>query len=161
MATAADPERGAAKALELAYRYLNRRDRTRAQVAAHLCAREVPAAAIEEAVETLERQGYLDDARYARAFAEDRRALDGWGPQRIERALLAAGVDDGLVADAVGARDAGEELEAALELLRRRFRAIPGDDRERASALGMLVRKGFDLDFAYEAIRAFERAGTR
>ncbi|HUR87257.1 MAG TPA: RecX family transcriptional regulator [Solirubrobacteraceae bacterium] len=161
MATAADPERGATKALELALRYLNRRERTRAQVAGHLSRRELPAAAIEEAVATLARQGHLDDARYARAFAEDRRALDGWGPERIERALVAAGVDDGLVADAVGARDAGEELEAALELLRRRFREIPGDDRERASALGMLVRKGYDLDLAYEAVRAFERAESR
>ncbi len=160
MATTADPERGAARALELAYRYLNRRDRTRAQVAAHLESREVPAAAIDEAVETLERQGYLDDARYARAFAEDRRALDGWGPERIERALLGAGVDDALVAAAVGARDAGEELEAALELLRRRLHAVPGDDRERASALGLLVRKGYGLDFAYDAVRAFERTGA-
>ena len=161
MATTADPKRGAARALELGYRYLNRRDRTKAQVAAHLESREVPAAAIGEAVETLERQGYLDDARYARAFAEDRRALDGWGPERIERTLLAAGVDERLVAAAVGTRDAAEELEAALELLRRRFHEVPADDRARASALGMLVRKGYGVDFACDAVRAFERAGVR
>ena len=31
-------------------------------------------------------QGYLDDARFAQRFAEDRRRLDGWGAERIERA---------------------------------------------------------------------------
>ncbi len=59
----------------------------------HLAGKEIDEAAIDGAIETLERQGYLDDARYARTFAEDRRRLDDWGPERIERRLLALGVD--------------------------------------------------------------------
>ena len=39
------------------------------------------------AVASLVRDGYLDDASYARRYAEDRRNLDGWGAERIERAL--------------------------------------------------------------------------
>ena len=35
-------------------------------------------------------QGYLDDARYAQRFAEDRRTLDAWGAERIERRLRTA-----------------------------------------------------------------------
>ncbi len=64
--------------------------------------------------------GYLDDARYARAFAEDRRALDAWGAERIERRLLELGVDPEHVAVAIGERDGETELDAALQLLRRR-----------------------------------------
>lgn len=155
-----DGERRTARALELAYRHLNRRDRTQAQIVAHLQSREIEAAAIDGAVETLVRQGCLDDARYARAFAEDRRALDGWGTERIERVLLAAGVDHDLVVAAVGVREPGAELDAALGLLRRRFREAPASDRERDRALGMLVRKGYDRDLAYDAVREFERAGV-
>ena len=33
----------------------------------------------------------------------------------------------------------------------------PQSDRERERALGMLVRKGYDLELAYDAVRAFER----
>ena len=102
------------------------------------------------------RQGYVDDARYARTFAEDRRKLDDWGPERIERRLLALGVDAELVTDALSVRDAAGELDAAVALLRRRFgAAIPADDRERERALGMLARKGYDLELAYDAVRAF------
>ncbi len=104
--------------------------------------------------------GYLDDARYARAFAEDRRALDAWGPERIERRLLELGVDREHVAAAIGDRDAETELAAALELLRRRCRTVPANERERDRALGMLVRKGYDLELAYDAVRAFERPPT-
>jgi regulatory protein len=93
-------------------------------------------------------------------FAEDRRALDAWGPERIERRLLELGVDREHVAAAVGGRDGAGELDAALELLRRRVREIPSSERERDRALGMLVRKGYDLELAYDAVRAFERAGA-
>jgi regulatory protein len=159
-ATAPDPERRLAQALELAYRHLNRRDRTVAQLRRHLESRGVAEPAIDGAVETLARQGYLDDARFARAFTEDRRALDGWGAERIERALLAAGVGAELVAAALGVRDAGDELGAAVALLRRRCRGIPTTDRERERALGLLVRRGYELELAYEAVRTFERAGA-
>jgi regulatory protein len=104
--------------------------------------------------------GYLDDARYARVFAEDRRALDAWGPERIERRLMALGVDREHIAAAIGERDGATELEAALELLRRRCREVPSNERDRERALGMLVRKGYDLELAYDAVRAFERAGA-
>ena len=64
------------------------------------------------------------------------------------------------VAAAIGERDGAGELEAALDLLRRRLREIPSSERERDRALGMLVRKGYDLELAYDAVRAFERAGA-
>jgi regulatory protein len=102
---------------------------------------------------------YLDDARYARRFAEDRRTLDSWGADRIERRLLGSGVSPGLVAAALAAQDVDGELEAALALLRRRFRERPSNDRERERALAVLVRKGYGLELAYDAVRRFEREG--
>jgi regulatory protein len=144
-------------ALDVAYRYLGRRDRTVAEMRRHLEARGVEPATVDEAVEDLGRQGYLDDARYAQRFAEDRRTIDAWGAERIERRLLAVGVAPELVEAALEERDGAEELEAAVAVLRRRLQAAPADDRARDRALGMLVRKGYDLDLAYDAVRAFGR----
>jgi regulatory protein len=124
----------------------------------HLESKEVDEASIQTAVQALARQGYLDDGRYARTFAEDRRRLDDWGPERIERKLLGLGVDGELVSAAVAARDAAGELDAAVALLRRRLGdAIPATERERERALGMLARKGYDLELAYDAVRALAR----
>jgi regulatory protein len=144
-------------ALEVAYRFLGRRDRTVAEVRERLEAEEIEAEVVDEAIAELTRQGYLDDARYAQRFAEDRRTIDAWGAERIERRLLAVGVDPGLIAVVLGERDGAEELEAALAVLRRRFPRAPADDRDRDRALGILVRKGYDLDLAYDAVRAYER----
>lgn len=153
----ADPESRLQHALDLAYRYLGHRDRTVLEVRRHLEHKRVEPVAIDAAVAELIDHGYLDDVRYARRFVEDRRTLDAWGRDRIERKLLAAGIDGETVALALAAQDGEDELEAACALLRRRFPVPPAGDRERDRALGMLVRKGYDLDLAYDAIRRVGR----
>ena len=146
------------RALDLAFRYLGPRDRTVAETRRYLEGKRVDPTAITAAVAELAEQGYLDDARYAKRFAEDRRELDDWGAERIERRLLAAGVDPDLVAAALAQQAAEDELAAAVALLRRRFPNPPTNDRERNRALGVLVRKGYESGLAHEAVRALERA---
>jgi regulatory protein len=145
------------RALEYAYRALNRRDRTEVQLRGDLQRRGTDPAAVEQAIALLREQGYIDDAAYARRFAEDRRRLDSWGSERIERRLLAAGVAPEHIEPAVTLGDPRWELDAAVELLRRRFPEPPRDDRGRSRALGVLVRRGYDLELAHDAVRAHER----
>lgn len=151
------PEAQLQQAMDLAYRYLGKRDRTEAEVRGHLAANEVGKASIDDAVDALVLQNYVDDARYARVFAEDRRNLDAWGSERIERRLRTLGVDAEHIAAAVNDREASDELEAAIALLRRRFAGAPDNARERERALGLLVRRGYDLDLAHDAVRALAR----
>jgi regulatory protein len=145
-------------ALDLAYRYLGRRDRTVAEMRRHLEGKRVGPDTIDATVAELHEQGYLDDARFAQRFAEDRRTLDAWGAERIERKLREAGVPTEHIEAALGTQTADEAREAAIDLLRRRLPEPPRDDRGRERALGLLVRRGYDLEMAYEAVRAFERA---
>ena len=160
---ATDPEARLQHALDLSYRYLGFRDRTVLEVRRHLESKRVEPDTIEQTVAELLAQGYLDDARFARRFVEDRRALDDWGNERIERKLLASGVDGDLVQAALHAptTDTGNavqsQFDAALATLQRRFRVPPESDRDRERALGFLVRKGYELEVAYDAIRAYGR----
>ena len=154
-----DPEARLQHALDLSYGWLGRRDRTVAEVRRHLEAKRVEPRTIDDAVAELRLQGYLDDAGYARRFTEDRRNLDGWGADRIARRLRALGVADEVVEGALGDRDHGDELEAAVEVLRRRVRDVLAVDAGRERALGVLARRGYDLDLAYQAVRRFEREG--
>lgn len=160
-AKAAGPDAGPAerleRALELAYRHLARRDRTVLEVRRHLVSRGVDGDTVEAALAELAVQGYLDDARYAARFAEDRRSIDAWGGERIARRLLDAGVAREHVEAALRDREQTEELEAAVAVLRRRLPEPPRTDRARERALGLLVRRGYELELAYEAVRAFER----
>ena len=158
--TATTAEERLQHGLDLSYRYLGRRDRTVLEVRRHLEAKRVEPDTIEATVAELAEQGYLDDARYAQRFTEDRRNLDAWGSDRIERKLRTVGVAAELIEQAVADTSGGTELDAAVALLERRFGVPPADDRGRERALGLLARKGYELELAYDAVRAFERSAA-
>jgi regulatory protein len=146
------------EAIATAYRYLNRRERTQAEMRAHLDRMGVGPRAVEQAIAALVQDGQLDDRRFARLFIQDKRELEGWGSDRIRQALLARGVEADVIDGALSEADGGDELERALELLRRRFPSPPHDRRERDRALGVLLRKGYDAELALDAIAAHARA---
>lgn len=154
-----DPRARAQHALDVAYRHLSRRDRTVAELRRYLEHRRVDPDTIATTLAELCERGYLDDARYARTFAEDRRNLDGWGAERIRRRLEQSGVAGAAIEAALEVQGRDEELRAALNVLQTRLATPPDDDRGRERALGMLVRRGYELDLAYDAVRAFERGG--
>ncbi len=156
-----DTEAGLERALAIAYRYLNSRERTRAEMRAHLQGKGIDARDTERSIQALAEQGHLDDARFARLFVQDKRELDQWGADRIRQVLYARGVDPDVAEAAVAEHEHEEksagEIDRALAVLRRRFPSPAGDRRERERALGVLLRKGYDSDLALEAITAHMR----
>jgi regulatory protein len=149
------------RALELAYRYLGRRERTVCELRRYLLGRDIDEASVSAAITELVEQGAIDDGRFARLFVEDKRELERWGSERIKRALLVRGIDPELIDAALGRAEAnaGEEseLDRALALLRQRFPVPPQGRTERERALGLLLRKGYDTDLALEALYAAGR----
>ena len=154
-----DPAERVQHARNLAWTALNRRERTVAELARLLEGKRVEPAVIDEVVGELQEQGYLDDAGYAQRFADDRRRLDGWGPERIERRLRSLGIGGAELEAALDRRDERDELEAALALLARRFPEPPATPRDCQRALGVLVRKGYELELAYDALRRHAGVG--
>ncbi len=149
------------RAIQIAYRFLNKRERTVAEMRDRLEREDdIGQAEIEAAIDELVGFGYLDDARYARVFAEDKRTLEQWGSERIARTLRERGVDRGLIAAALeqlGEAAEESELDRALQLLTQRFPLGPAEPRDRDRAFGVLVRKGYDTEVAADAIRAWAR----
>jgi len=143
-------------ALTLAYRYLNRRDRTETEVRAHLEGKGIDPGDVEQVIATLQDQGFVDDARYARLLAEDKRNLEGWGSERIRRTLSARGIDSELIEDALAAdgdqQGTTTEIDRAVAVLSRRFPTPPRERRERDRALAVLLRKGYDVELALDAL---------
>lgn len=153
------------RAAELAYRYVARRERTVHELRKHLVSRGLAAPEIDGAVEELVETGYLDDARYARLFVQDKRGIEQWGSERIRRGLLSRGIERDVV-DAALATDVWDEdapaegdseLGRALAVLERRFPDPPSDRRERERALATLVRRGYEPELALDAIAAHSR----
>jgi regulatory protein len=145
-----------ADAFERALEALSHRERTTAEIAEWLEARGFARTEVETALNRLIEAGAVDDENFARRYAEDKRELRGWGPDRIREALARRGLERELIDAAVAGDGHGTQLERAIELLERRGDALV-DERSRSRALAFLARRGYDVDLAYEAVRGVER----
>lgn len=143
-------------AYELALKALGHKERTQSELRAWLAERGVADEEIEEVIVLLAEAGAIDDASFARRYAVDKRLLAGWGPGRIEQALEGRGVARGHIEAALGGEDEGAQVERAISILLGRGMSCD-TERERERALGLLVRRGFPLELAYDAVRAAER----
>jgi regulatory protein len=148
------------RAIDLAYRALGQRERTVLELRAYLERKRVEPEAIDHAVVELKQAGLLDDARFASRFAEDKRTLERWGSERIERDLRRRGVPADLIAATVATQDRSDELAAALALLGDRAPGPLSDERGRDRAWRLLVRKGYEPELAYDAVREHARQRT-
>jgi regulatory protein len=118
--------------IEFAARALRHRERSRQEIDDRLAKAGVGEDARAEALETLERVGYVDDARFARARAEALAGRD-FGDEAIRADLER----HGLAADEVAAALAGLESEPArAAVLVERLGRTP-------AVAGRLARKGF------------------
>jgi regulatory protein len=143
-------------AFELAVGAISRKERTVAELREWLAARDVESGEAEEAVTRLIEIGELDDERFARRYADDKRELHGWGPDRIREALVERGIDRPIAEAAAGGDGAGQQAERAADLLRGRGTNLAGE-ASRAKALAYLARRGYDYEVAYQAVRLAER----
>jgi regulatory protein len=144
------------RAIQLGYRAVGQRERTVAELRTILERKRVEPEAIDSAVTELIQAGLLDDARYAERFAEDKRELDRWGSERIALELQRRGIAPHLIEVALADHSREAELQTALLVLAQRL-PPPSDDRERDRAWRLLVRRGYEAELAYEAVRRHER----
>jgi regulatory protein len=121
--------------LQVAVRALRHRDLSTAAVEERLERAGVGEPEREEALETLRRVGYVDDARFAERRA--RQLADrGWGNAGIAADLERQGVDAGAAAAAI----------ALLEPEAERARAIVARRGRSPKTAAYLLRHGFEAD---------------
>ncbi|HEV7640112.1 MAG TPA: regulatory protein RecX [Gaiellaceae bacterium] len=121
--------------IEIAARALQHRDRSRREIEARLARAGIDDDRLTDALDTLERVGYVDDGRFAGARAEAL-ANRGYGDEWIRHDLREHGVAGEAIAEAVGALvPEGERAAGLVERLGR----TPKTAKQ-------LARKGFGED---------------
>lgn len=129
---------------------LSRREISRAELKRKLA----PYAESEEEIEAVlnefaERQ-WQSDARYAEAYIHSKSRQHG--KLRLKQALAAKGVSEDIMRELMPARDT--ELQAAVAVLRKKFKQ-PGDDlKEKQKQMRFLAYRGFDMDIIQTALKS-------
>jgi regulatory protein len=136
------------EALEEAYRaalaILERKARTVRELTEAMKRKGFSQDAIAGSIRRLKQRRLLDDAAYARRFAEQRVAMQRKGSRLVRQELLQRGISREEADQALQALDSGVEQETALALARKKWPGIKGEPREkRMKLIAFLVRRGF------------------
>lgn len=113
----------------------------------------LPSSDIERVIEYLVIHRFVDDSRYARAFAADKVRFAGYGRLKIRMALAAKRVASPLIAEALQSIDDGEYSAALLKMARSHAASLDLDDYEdRARLYRRLVSRGYESSLVSKAI---------
>ena len=104
--------------------------------------------AAERLVESLVGDRFVDDSRYAAAFAREKARLSGWGPVKISFALTAKGISRAVVSEALKEVDPDEADNRMVSVLEARYRALKGDPQKKFK----LIKFGLTRGYEYEKI---------
>ncbi len=136
---------------------LVRREHSRRELKQKLRLRGKENEEIEAALETLSRQDFQNDERFAMALARSRQSA-GYGPLRIRAEMAQHSLSTELISQAIEAL-ACDWLEMAQDLVTRRYlRKIQADPNQSRKAADFLLRRGFDQKTAFAAVKIKEWA---
>ena len=118
-----------------------------------LKALEGDADAAERIVASLVRDRFVDDRRYAAAFAREKAALPGWGVVKIRFQLRGKGISDEIITEALQEIDPAKAASKLDKLAADRYRLLKDDPQCRLKLLKALLSRGYGYDEVEAAVK--------
>ena len=118
-----------------------------------LKALEGDADAAERIVASLVRDRFVDDRRYAAAFAREKAALQGWGVVKIRFQLRGKGISDEIITEALQEIDPAKAASKLDKLAADRYRLLKDDPQCRLKILKALLSRGYGYDEVEAAVK--------
>lgn len=110
------------------------------------------AAEASRLVDELIRDRYVDDARYASAYAREKASLQGWGPVKIRFQLRAKGVSDAVITAALEEIDESSADARLQRLLEAKAKTLEGDPQFRLKLIKFGLSRGYEYSQVEDAL---------
>ncbi len=109
--------------------------------------------AAEEVVGILISEKYVDDLRYASAFARDKASIAGWGDVKIRYMLSSKGIPKGIIDEALGGIDHDKASGKLDRILVVKAKSLKGDPQAGMKLLRFAIGRGYGYEQADNAIK--------
>lgn len=100
----------------------------------------------ESIVSMLVEERYVDDLRYASAFARDKASIAGWGSVKIRYMLSAKGISKDVINEALLEVDEGKASSRLEKLIEIKAKALKDDPQKRLKLLRFAMGRGYEYD---------------
>ena len=101
---------------------------------------------VEQVLDALVREKYIDDLRYASAYARDKASISGWGATKIRYMLSSKGVSSETIALALEEIDSGKAQNRLDKLMENKLRTLRDDPQCRLKMLRFGLGRGYAYD---------------
>ncbi len=97
-------------------------------------------------VDILVEERYVDDLRYASAFARDKSSISGWGRVKISHMLSAKGISRDIIKEALEEIDEEKASSRLDKLLQSKARSLKDDPQAKLKLLRFVLGRGYGYD---------------
>ncbi len=97
-------------------------------------------------LDSLIQDRFVDDLRYATAFAREKSRLTGWGPAKIKYMLVGKGIPRSIVDEALKEVDPDEAERKMRSVLEVKYKTLAGDPQEKFKLLKFGLTRGYEYD---------------
>ena len=144
------------KALDKMRRLCSRREYCVSDVRTKLMKElEGDAQKVETALNKLIEERYVDDLRYATAYARDKASISGWGATKIRYMLSAKGVAKDVISEALNVVDETKAASRLEKLLEHKYKSLNDDPQWKIKLLRFALGRGYSYDEVSDQIRRF------
>jgi len=131
-----------------------RKEHCRSEIAAKLRQKGAAPDETEQLLQRLEREGFIDEARYARAFALDKFRFDRWGRVKIRYQLLRKGVGDCDIEAALNEIDERQYRQALADFIKSRRDTSAEDEPLKATQkiARAAISRGYETNLVFNTL---------
>lgn len=110
----------------------------------------------EHMITYLTQNRYIDDARYARAYAADKVRFSGWGRMKVRLGLRAKGMEDSVIAPALESIPDADYEEALRKVMAAKARGLDlGEVKDRQKLYRHMASRGFESQLIITEMRRY------
>ena len=102
--------------------------------------------AAEKVLQNLVKEKYVDNLRYASAYAREKSAISGWGEVKIRYMLSAKGIERDVISQALEDVDVQRADNRLVKLLENKYRTLREDTQCKLKLLRFALGRGYSYE---------------
>ena len=147
-----DIERAKSRAIN----YISGKLKTKYEVRLKLKENDFAEDVIDEVLDILEKEEYLNDRVYCEIFIEDKKKLNGYGKNKIKSLLIQKGISKNIFEDFLDEFEYDEEFDNALKMGIKKLELLSNEEdnfKKKQKIINYLTYRGFGFDVINDVLK--------
>ncbi|WP_308578106.1 regulatory protein RecX [uncultured Parvimonas sp.] len=147
-----DIERAKSRAIN----YISGKLKTKYEVRLKLRENEFSNEVIDEVLEILENEEYLNDRLYCEIFIEDKKRLNGYGKNKIKSLLIQKGISKSIFEDFLDNFEYEDEFDNAVKMGIKKLNLLANEEdkfKKKQKIINYLAYRGFSFDVINDVLK--------